>query len=191
MDMSQLTASSTLASSGAQGAQGHHHHHRKSVSDQVSDMSSAIDQAVKAGSLSSDQAASMKNELADISKTLSQSQSNSTSQTGATSQLSAQDRKKVMSELHDVGKQLYQAMNPQSTGTTAAQSSNQLDSLFSAIDANSDGKIDKGEMADYINKLADSSQGAQDLFIGSMYNPQGGLNPVSSSANGSSLNLWA
>jgi hypothetical protein len=140
MDPSQFATGSFSASSSSdvQGSQGHHHHHRKSVSDQVSDMSSAIDSAVKAGQLTSDQATTMKKELADITQTLAQANSttSTTAQSGSTtsqnplSQLSAADRQKVMKELHDVGKELYLATKPQ------AKSQNG-DQISASTDANS------------------------------------------------------
>jgi hypothetical protein len=181
-----------------QGSQGHHHHHRKSISDQVSDMSSAIDNAVKAGTLTGDQATAMKSELADITNTLSQAQASaSTAQTTSTSQsglsqLSATDRQKVMKELHDVRKELFQATNSEASNSTGGtQGTDQINSLFGAMDTNGDGSVSKTELSNYISQLANSNQSATDLLIGSMYNPQGTLSLSSSSAQGSSLNVFA
>ena len=70
MDLSQLTGSAT-GSSSVQGMGGHHHHHHKSISDQVSQMGSAIDNAVTAGTMTSAQASTLKSELSDITNTLS------------------------------------------------------------------------------------------------------------------------
>ncbi len=136
MDPSQMATGSFSAtsSSNVQGSQGHHHHHRKSVSDQVSSMTSAIDNAVKAGQLTSDQATAMKKELADVTQTLTQANStgSTSSQSGAPtsqnplSQLSSADRQKVMKELHDVGKALYQATRAQGASVSAgSQNANQ------------------------------------------------------------------
>lgn len=212
MDLSQLTATSTASTSGTQAAQGHHHHHRKSVSDQVSEMSSAISSAVQSGQLTSSQATSLQNELNSITQTLASAQNpasatatssssttaSSTSATstssgqGGLSQLSSADRQKVMQELHDVKKQLFQDLNPQSTSSTsAASSASQINSLFSAMDTNGDGTISKSELTNFLSQLSSSPQGAADLLIGSYYNPQGGLSVAASSAVGSSINVTA
>jgi polyhydroxyalkanoate synthesis regulator phasin len=143
MDPSQLsTGSSASSASSVQGGHGHHHHQKKSVTDQVSEMSSAIDTAVKAGQLTSDQATAMKKELADVTQTLSGASTTSTSaQAGSTtsqnplSQLSSADRQKVMKELHDVGKELYQATRPQ--GAASAQASKNNGQVSSGDETNS------------------------------------------------------
>jgi Ca2+-binding EF-hand superfamily protein len=108
------------------------------------------------------------------------------------SQLSPADRKKVMKELHDVGKELFAALNSQSTSSTSATSSaSQINSLFSAMDTNGDGSVSKSELTNYLSQLSNSPQGAADLLIGSFYNPQGGLTTAASSAVGSSINVTA
>lgn len=204
MDLSQLSVSSATQSiygaQGTQSTQGHHHHHRPSISNQVSNLSSAINNAVNSGQLTSDQATSMEKELNDITQTLASatqsSSTSTTSQSGSStnqsglSQLSDSDRKKVMQELQDVRKQLFQALNPQAAGSASATSnSDQINSLFSAMDTNGDGTIDKSELTNYINQIENSSQGAADAFIGSLYNPQGGATTASSAAVGSSLSV--
>jgi polyhydroxyalkanoate synthesis regulator phasin len=123
MDLSQITSSTAQNVQG----QGRHHHH-KSISDQVSQMGSAIDNAVKAGTMTSDQASTLKQELADVTKTVGQtptaSANGQTGQTNPLSQLSDADRKKVFGELQDVRKQLYSAMNPQGASSSNASGPN-------------------------------------------------------------------
>jgi polyhydroxyalkanoate synthesis regulator phasin len=151
MDFSQFTNTST-ASTGAQvqGTGGHHHH--KSLADQINDMNTAIDNAVKAGKLTDDQATAMKKELDDVKQTLSQNQANGSSQTGSATQLSDDDRKKVFSELKDVRKQLHAAMSPQ--GSAAGASDDQLNKLFSSMDADGNGSVSKEEFEAFMNTLA-------------------------------------
>jgi len=128
MDVSQVTGNAS-GNSSVQGMGGHHHH-RKSVSDQISQMGSAIDKAVTAGTMTSAQATTLKNELSNITTTLSQASSASatassgtTGQSGQSNPLSAlsdSDRKKIMSELQDVRKQLYSA-NKQSSNENSGE----------------------------------------------------------------------
>jgi hypothetical protein len=174
MDVSQLTAGSSL-SSAVQGMSGggHHHHHRKSISDQVSQMGSAIDNAVSAGTMTSDQATSLKNELADITKIMSQTSNTSanansatagttgqTSQSGALSQLSDADRKKVFSELQDVRKQLH-AAEPQASNAASGSSSSSdaVSKLFSQIDTNGNGSIDQSEFTQFLAQIGANALG--------------------------------
>jgi polyhydroxyalkanoate synthesis regulator phasin len=173
MDVSQLTASSSLSSAvQGVGGGGHHHHHHKSVSDQVNQMGTAIDNAVKAGTMTSDQATSLKNELADITKTLSQTaQASSTSATTATSttgqtsqtnplsQLSDADRKKVFGELQDVRKQLKAANSQSAESTGAANGSNAVSQLFSQIDSDGSGSIDQAEFTQFLAKIGANTLG--------------------------------
>ena len=57
MDASQVTnIASQVTSDAIQGAQGHHHHHHRNMADMISKMESTIDDAVKAGKLTDDQA---------------------------------------------------------------------------------------------------------------------------------------
>jgi EF-hand domain len=174
MDLSQIMSSAS-SSSGVQGMSGgHHHHHHKSVSNQVSQMGSAIDNAVSAGTMTSDQAASLKKELADITQTLSQASTTATSATSATagttgqtgqgnalSQLSDSDRKKVFSELQDVRKQLFAASNTQGTTATSATSgsSDAANQLFSQIDTNGNGSIDQAEFTQFLAQIGANALG--------------------------------
>jgi hypothetical protein len=161
MDLSQVTGSS------AQNVQGqHHHHHHKSVSDQVSQMGSAIDSAVQAGTMTADQATSLKKELADVTQTLGQSSTSastaSTSTTGQSgqsnplSQLSDADRKKVFSELQDVRKQL-QAANGQASNSTSGN--NAANNLFSEVDTDSSGSISQSEFTQFLANIGANSLG--------------------------------
>jgi Ca2+-binding EF-hand superfamily protein len=190
MDLSQLTASAT-GSSGVQGMSGghHHHHHHKSISDQISQMGSSIDNAVKAGTMTSDQATSLKNELADITKTLGQTSTASTTATTSSSgqsgqsnplsQLSDADRKKVFSELQDVRKQL-QASFAQGTDASSSTSggSDAVSQLFSQIDTNNDGSISKDEMTQFLAQVGANALG---------YNQTGSASVSSSAATWSSF----
>jgi Ca2+-binding EF-hand superfamily protein len=198
MDPTQAIGS-TSGTSTTQAVHGHHRHH-KSMADMVKDMSSAIDDAQKAGKLTNDQAASMKKELDDITKMLSQNQTgstsqsastnqaNSTSQTGSVSQLSADDRKKIRSEMHDVEKQLFAALNPQQSTATAANPTDQVNNLFKAMDSNGDGTIDKNELTSSNTHRAQNGQNGSDPFS-SGYNQQG--SQVSASVFMSQINISA
>ena len=155
MDVAQIT-NQTATSSGTQvqGSGGHHRHH-KSISDQVTAMGTAIDDAVKAGKLTDDQATTMKKELDDVTQALAKNQAATTGQTGATtsaSTLSADDRKKLFGELQDVRKQLHAATAPQ--GTAPGASSDQANQLFASMDADGNGSISKDEFASFMTSLA-------------------------------------
>jgi len=180
MDVSQINGSAT-GSLGVQGmGGGHHHHHHKNISDQISQMGSAIDSAVAAGTMTSDQATTLKSELADVSKTLgltsSTSATTSTSTTGTgsqsnpLSQLSDADRKKVFSELQDVRKQLH-AANPQANSSSGG--GNAASSLFSAIDSNGDGAISPSEFTQFLAQIGANAIG---------YNPNATTNTQNESS---------
>jgi EF hand len=188
MDLSLLTGSAT-GSSSVHGMGGHHHHHHKSISDQVSQMGSAIDNAVKTGAMTSDQATSLKKELADITSTLgSASSSGATSSTSTTGQpgqsnalsaLSDSDRKKVLSELQDVRKQLHASFAQSAGASSSASSGNDaVSQLFSQIDTNNDGSISKDEMTQFLAQVGANALG---------YNQTGSANVSSSSASWSSF----
>jgi len=187
MDLSQLTGSAT-GSSSVQGMGGHHHHHHKSISDQVSQMGSAIDNAVTAGTMTSAQASTLKSELSDITNTLSSASSASaTSSTSTASQsgqsnplsaLSDSDRKKVFSELQDVRKQLYATNAQSSSATSGASGNNAVNNLFSSIDSNGDGSISKDEFTQFLATLGANALG---------YNQTGSANVSSSAASWSSF----
>jgi len=172
MDLSQ----SSISSNGAQvqGAQGHHHKH-KSITDQISSMSTAIDNAVKAGKLTDDQAAAMKKKLDDVKQTIGQNQSNSSGQSSI-SQLSDADKKKVFGELQDVRKELHSAMGSQQ-GASAGATSDQINQMFTSMDSNGDGNVSKDEFASFLNTLAQKgSYNAQgSLSQGADGSTQGGL----------------
>jgi EF hand len=159
MDNSQLTIAS-LSSQSVQGTQGHHHHHHKSIADQIKDMESTINNLASSGKLTSDQASAMTKELDDIKNTLNPTSSAtggaSTSPTGgsaSTTQLSADDRQKIKKELQDIGKQLFQALNPQSSASPQAQQSSGVDAIFKALDTNGDGSISKDELTSFLSNL--------------------------------------
>jgi len=186
MDLSQLT--SATSSSGVQGMGGGHHHHHKSISDQVSQMSSAISNAVQAGTMSSSQATTLQNELKDITTTLSQtSQTSATSTTGSTSttnplsQLSDADRKKVFGELQDVRKQLSAVGATSSTSSTSSSSSTDaVNKLFAQIDTDSNGSIDQAEFTQFLAQVGASALG---------YNQQGTSSSMFSGITGSNFSV--
>ncbi len=148
---------STGASSAAQGLQGNQHH-RKSMSQKVDDMESAIDSAVTNGLLTTDQATALKKELDDVKQKLSQTQG------GSISQLSEADRKKIREELQDVRDQILSAVNNQQGSSSA--SGNSPTDLFSKIDANGDGKIDKNELLSFVDSLNNAQNSGQPQTYG-------------------------
>jgi hypothetical protein len=187
-DLTGATASSGSAS--VQGTQHHHGHHHKSISDQVSQMGSAIDNAVTAGTMTSDQAAALKKELADVTQTLSQttqaaatgsstsgtsssSSAAQTTQTNPLSQLSDADRQKVFTELQDVRKQLHAANAPQGASASSQSSydTNAVSNLFSQIDTDNSGSISKDEFTQFLAQVGANSLG---------YNQQGNNNSAAS-----------
>jgi EF-hand domain len=182
MDLSQiLGATSMSGGSQVQGMGGHHHHHHKSISDQVSQMTSAIDNAVTAGTMTSDQATTLKNELADITKMLSQASTTAASATSGTSttgqsnqlsQLSDADRKKIFSELKDVRQQLFGALNPQAANATSGTSgaNNAVSQLFSQIDTDGNGSISQSEFTQFLAQIGANALG---------YNQNGSASSVS------------
>ena len=142
MDLSQVTnVVSQVTSDSTQGVQGHHHHHR-SMADMISKMESAIDDALKAKTLTEDQAGQMKKELDSIAQTLQQGQSSGT-------QLTSDQLQQIRTEFQDVRKQLFDALNPKAETTT----SNGIGSLFQKIDANGDGVVDQNEFFTFISTL--------------------------------------
>ena len=152
MDATQITGTATGAADVLlQGTQKRRHHHG-SIADRVNAMEDAIDKAVKAGKLTDDQAAAMKKELDDVKQVLSSAQPGGSNQSNPVAQLSDDDRKKIFSELSDVRKKLYAALNPD--GSDQAVSNNTLNNLFAAIDSNNDGSISKDEFADFLKNLA-------------------------------------
>jgi Ca2+-binding EF-hand superfamily protein len=179
MDLSQLTGTTAAGSLGVQGMSGggHHHHHHKSIADQVNSLGTAIDKAVSAGTMTSDQATSLKSELADITKTLGQTASSSTtastgttanaSATGSTSQsnplsqLSDADRKKVFGELQDVRKQVFAAFSAldvdANTGTSSAGDA--VTKLFSMLDTDKNGSISKDELTQFLAQIGANALG--------------------------------
>ena len=160
-----------------QGAQGQHHH-RMSIDDRISQMRSAIDDAVTSGILSGDQAIQMKKELADITKILthnSHKQNGSNNRTGSTKELSANDREQIRSDLQELGKQVFAALNAQGATRVPAAAARgaQDDGLFSAIDTNRNGRIGRDELASYVNRTADGGQSGKAPF--STYGERGSM----------------
>jgi polyhydroxyalkanoate synthesis regulator phasin len=141
--VSTSASNSQVMNTPIQGVQGHHHHHHKSMANMISKMESTIDDAVKAGKLTNDQATQMKKELDSITATLNKSQTSS----GA--QPTSDDLQQIRTEFQDVRKQLFDALNPQ--GMTAT--SNRIDSLFKKIDTNGNGVVDQNEFSTFISTL--------------------------------------
>ena len=142
---SSSTSNSQVTSNATQGIRGHHHHHHhKSMADMISKMESTIDDAVKTGKLTDDQATQMKKELDSITEALNKSQ------TGSGAQLTSKDLQQIRTEFQDVRKKLFDALNLQ--GSTFA--SNSIgDNLFKKMDANGDGVVDKNEFFTFINQM--------------------------------------
>jgi hypothetical protein len=172
---SQVTGSS-LSNSAVQGVQGHHHHHKKSIGDMISNLESAIDDATKSGKLTSDQASALTTMLDDIKKTLGQTQSGGAStspqagvsQTGGVAQLSSDDREKIRKQLHDIGKQLFMALNAQSANAApSAQQNKGVDAIFKMMDTNHDNAISKGEMTSFLSSLTSNAANANGLVSSS------------------------
>jgi Ca2+-binding EF-hand superfamily protein len=197
MDVSQLTGATASGSLGVQPMYGGgHHHHHKSIADQVNQLGTAIDKAVSTGTMTSDQAKSLKSELADITKTLGlNSSSSTTSSTGTTasasttgstsqsnplSQLSDADRKKVFSELQDVRKQVFAAFNTQNTDASSSSSgsSDAVNKLFSMLDTDNNGSISKDELTQFLAQIGANALG---------YNQQGNANVSSEALSWSSF----
>jgi hypothetical protein len=148
------------------------------IGDRISRMESAIDDAEASGTLSGDQAIQMRKALADITKILnhnSHKQNGSNNQTGSSPQLSANDREKIRSDLQELSRQVFAALNPQGgAGVPAAPARGaQVDDLFEAIDTNGDGKIRKDELISYVNKTAHNGQSGTAPF--NTYGQQGSL----------------
>jgi polyhydroxyalkanoate synthesis regulator phasin len=184
-DITDLTSAATTGSTNVQNVK-HHGHRHKSMADMVNDMQSGIDNAVKAGTMTADQATSLKKELADITQTLQSAQASTTGATGKTnpmSQLSEADRKKVFSELQDVRKQLHAANNPQdaTVAATNSASNNAVSNLFSKLDTNNNGSIDKDEFTQFLAQVGANALG---------YNQQGNTNSISSVLSGSSFSIF-
>ncbi len=167
MDVSQVN--NTLSNQNVQGVQGHHRH-KKGLGDMITDMQSAIDNAAKTGKLTSDQAAALSKQLDAIKKELSQAQASSSSQSVNSTQVanatqpSSDYRQKIRKELHEVGKQLFEAIKS-SDSASSTQQSNSLDSIFKAMDVNGDGSISKDEMKSFLTNLsANGDNGSSDTF---------------------------
>ena len=152
-------------------------------------MSSTIDADVTAGTMTSDQAAALKKELADVTSLLSQSaQTSSTAATSTTpststsnqtnplSQLSDADHKKVFSELQDVRKQLFAVSDAQGTDATSASAASgnndAISNLFAQIDTDGNGTIDQSEFTQFLAQIGANALG---------YNMQGTANTASGS----------
>jgi hypothetical protein len=69
----------------------------------------------------------------------------------------------VFGELQDVRKQLFSALNPQSTDATssagATSSSSAVNDLFSKIDTDGNGSIDKNELQTFLNTFSSQMYG--------------------------------
>ena len=128
----------------------------------VNSLESEIDDATKAGKLTSDQASALTKELDDIKNTLGQTASNGTAQTNNATQLSADDRNKIRKDLQDIGKQLFQAFNTQAASST--QQGSNVDQIFKAMDANNDGSISKDEMTNFLSSLTSNATNANGLI---------------------------
>ena len=152
---------SPITAAQGRGAQGEHYH-PVTIGDRLSKMESAVDDAVKSGTISGDQAIQMKKELDDITKILSHNshkQNGSNNQSESSTQLPADDREKIRLHLKDIEKQLSAALNPQGAteapAAAARRASVEANDLFKEMDINRDGKIGRDELTSYVNKTTD------------------------------------
>lgn len=129
-----------------------HHHHRGNITDVINQMSAGIDNAVKAGKLTEDQAAEMTKQLDAINEKLKSNPA------GKGAQLSQDERQQIRKELHAIGKQLYSAIK--ADGSSEDKSGSLVNELFKKIDSNGDNKIDKDELAEFVKNINDGEQGA-------------------------------
>jgi len=138
MDVTNVTSGTMQL----QGIFGQHQRHHSSLADMMDMLGTRIDEAAKAGMLTGEQAADMKKALDSIAELIEQN--------GSGAQLSFGDRHQIRKELREIGKQFFAALSSQ--GASSATSSGQVDDLFKAMDANSDGKIDKSELSGYLSQ---------------------------------------
>jgi hypothetical protein len=188
MDIQSLSSYATQGTGGIQGIQ--QHHHRKSLADMVTDIESAIDNAVGSGKLSGDLGAQIKKQLEAIADELKQTQASS-GQTGTTDQMSSDDRMKIRKELREIGKELFAALNSQdSSQSTAVRSSNDL---FSKIDTDSNGSISKGELSGYLSQMYSSgANNADTANSNATYGQQGSFKmTVSMTMKQSTFSMYA
>jgi polyhydroxyalkanoate synthesis regulator phasin len=163
-DMAALDVTSTTDLQGTQQTQGHHHH--MSMSQRVDKMESLIDQAVKDGKLTDDQATQMKKQLDDIKTTLANAKTSGTP-------LTDDQRKQIRQDMQSIGKQLFSAINPPQNAPAAASTASA--NLFSKIDANGDGNIDQNEFSAFMDQLKNNPQSLVDAFSPTAYNQQGSI----------------
>lgn len=151
---------------GTQQAQGHRHH-RMSMSQRVDNMESFIDQAVKDGKLTDDQATQMKKQLEDIKTTLADAKTSGTP-------LTEDQRTTIRQEFQSIGKQLGMAIKPPERNPAQAEP-NAVSNLFSKLDATGDGTIDKNEFSSFMDQLKNNPQSHIDAFSPGGYNQQGSM----------------
>jgi polyhydroxyalkanoate synthesis regulator phasin len=130
-------------------------------------MESLIDQAVKDGKLTDDQATQMKKQLDDIKATLADAKTSGTP-------LTEDQRNQIRQEMQDIGKQIGMALKPAEQNPVQA-APNQLSGLFSMLDANGDGTIDKNEFSSFMDQLKSNPQSLIDAFGSAGYNQQGSV----------------
>jgi polyhydroxyalkanoate synthesis regulator phasin len=141
---------------------GTNHKHHLSLAEMLAQMQSSVDDEVKAGKLTADQATALKKELDAIAKTLQDAKTNGT-------QISADDRRKMREQLKKAGQDLENAVTAQAGKGVAMNQG--LDDLFKKIDTNGDGQIDKNEMNNFLNQTASDSP--SDPVSPETYNQQG------------------
>jgi Ca2+-binding EF-hand superfamily protein len=140
------------------------HKHRLSLAEMLSQTQSTINDDLKAGKLTADQATALKKELDAIAKSLQDARTNGT-------QISADDRRKMRDELKKVGEDLENAVTAEGKKDVAMNPG--LDDLFKKIDTNGDGKIDNSELNNYLSQTAADSP--SDPLNASTYNQEGTL----------------
>ncbi len=137
------TSNFQATNNATQGIQGHPRH--KSMADMISNLQSTIDNAVKTGRLTGDQAMQMKKKLDSITQTLNKTQ------TGSGAQLTPEDLQQIRAKFQEIRKELFDALNPQRSAIV----SNGIGGyhLFQKMDANGNRVIDRNEFSNFISTL--------------------------------------
>jgi hypothetical protein len=158
--ISSVSITSTSNSQSTNGVHGHNHH--GNMADKIKKMETAIDNAVKDGKLTDDQASDMKKKLDDVSSKIGQP--------GDKTKLSNDDKKAIRDEMQSVRKELFSALNPQSAQGVQGVQSNTLSDIFSSLDKNGDGTLDQSEFSAMMNNPA-----IQKAFNIGVYNANGNV----------------
>lgn len=151
--LSQMSVSYSQDTQTVQGASSHHK--PKSLADMIGEMSSAIDDAVKAGKLTSEQGDTIQKQLealADLLKTGRTGSTSSNDTSGNTPSINSDDRQMIREAIKRIGQQFFAA------SMSGTQVADPIDNLFSKIDGNGDKAISKSEFTTFANSLNHSEQ---------------------------------